>query len=497
MKFSKIFSGQASAHSVHIIEIETDISRGLHAFSIVGLPDKGVGEARDRISSAIKNSGFSSPKTNNHKIVISLTPSSIRKVGSSFDMAMALGYLQAVGSIVFNPTEKLFLGELALDGTVRPIVGCLPVIRLAKDKGFREVYVPKDNILEASLIEGVNLIGVSHLLELVNHLQGAQNISQASRQKQIINRDAEKGHVDFADILGHNRAKRCLEIAAVGKHHFILWGEPGAGKSILTKAFVGILPDLSKVQSIELSSLYSRHSIPTNTQSGTPPLRRPHHTSSYSTMLGNAQGKIGEISLAHNGILLLDELPEFDRRVLEGLREPLDQKTITTDSSRLITNPCDFILCATMNPCPCGYHQSSRKKCRCPNQNIRKYVGKISGPLIDRIDMVIKLTAQDIVFEEGKEINKTQTESSEEVRRRIAAALTFAEKRLLKPSSDELIEQKARIALSQATQKYALSYRAYKKIISIARSIADLDQSESIKLPHVSEAIDYHQTDRW
>jgi len=399
MSFAKVFSAQNYLLESHIVDIEVDLSRGLYSFSVVGLPDKAVEESRDRISSAIKNSGFESPKQKNEKVVISLAPAHIKKEGTHFDLGIAVGYLLASDDIRQTHLDKiLFLGELSLDGTVRETYGVLPLVHEAKKKGFKEVFVPQANADEASLISGLIIYPVKTLHEVFMHFKSiAENNTEhllAPHCETIIDRDngeAEKNDLSF--IKGQEIAKRALVIACAGGHNLNLYGPPGTGKSMLAKTCSGILPQLSFDDVIEVTSIHSAAGQLRGSYVINPPIRSPHHTASYVSLVGGgATPKPGEITLAHKGILFLDEFPEFDRKVLEALREPLEEKTIRISRAKgTVTFPADIILISAMNPCPCGFYGSQNKPCICSPQSRERYAKKLSGPIVDRIDMWVEV----------------------------------------------------------------------------------------------------------
>ena len=510
MSFSKVASGQSDINGATIVDIESDLSRGLYSFSIVGLPDKAVEESKDRVGAAIKNSGFESPKSKNHKIVISLAPADLRKEGPAFDLPIALSYLLSAGDIEFSPEDKVFLGELALDGKLRAINGVLPIVKEAKRKGFSEIYLPKDNVREAGLVQGLKVFGVSSLREVLDHLDQSKSDRVKKKlvpaESTVIDLSTEEEQsVDFADIKGQDNAKRALEIAAAGGHNILMYGPPGTGKTMLAKAFAGILPALSYDEILEATSIHSIAGALKDTVIVRPPFRSPHHTSSHVSIVGGGSNiRPGEITLAHKGVLFLDEFPEFERRVIESLREPLEERMIKVSRAKgTATFPADFILIAAMNPCPCGNYGSA-KRCTCSQIAIQKYQRKISGPILDRIDIWIEVAEID-----HKMLNdRAKGESSKKIRSRIEGAREIQHNRFknlkLKQSRNSeikakhiqeisLLDKDAASALMSSAERLSLSPRAYHRVIRLARTIADLDKSPTIKSPHVLEALQYRQ----
>jgi len=513
MSFGKLHSAQTSFLKAHIIDIEIDLSKGLHSFSVVGLPDKAVEEAKDRISAAIKNSGFKSPKLKNQKVVISLAPADIKKEGPFFDLGMALAYLVAADDIRFDPRNKIFLGELSLDGTVRKISGVLPLVKEAKRKGFEEVYVPKENAEEGALIDGIKIFGVASLTDAVLHLNEKKNDDNPKMRRTLLSPQSKteiqykdlEYLIDFADIKGQETAKRGLEIAAAGGHNIAMYGPPGTGKTMLAKAFASILPRLSYDDILEVTAIHSVAGTLRDNLVIEPPFRSPHHSSSYVSLVGGgATPKPGEVTLAHKGVLFLDEFAEFERRVIDSLRQPLEDRIISISRAKgTATFPAQFILIAAMNPCPCGNFGIKGKECVCAPRDLLRYQRKISGPIIDRIDMWIEVSRID-----HKDLMdpKRSGEESESVRNRIRAARAVQEKRFEKMkrpiklnsemNAKNLIEYvelapKVKDILNQSALHLDLSARAYHRVVKLARTIADLEEKENVESSHILEALQY------
>lgn len=512
--FAKVYSAQTTLLSARIIDIEVDLSKGLHAFAVVGLPDKAVEESRDRVSAAIKNSGFKSPKAKNQKVVISLAPADLKKEGPVFDLGIALAYLLSCDEVRFNPEKKLFLGELSLDGYLRKVNGVLPIVLEAKRKGFKEVFLPKENVEEGALIDGIEIYGVSGLKEVIEHLdkknpptEGTDKTIKPEKKTKI---KAKKYDylIDFSDIKGQERAKRGLEIAAAGGHNIAMYGPPGTGKTMLAKAFCNILPPLSLDDALETTSIHSIAGTLNETLITYPPFRTPHHTSSHVAIVGGGViPKPGEITLAHRGVLFLDEFPEFERRVVEALRQPLEDRVISISRAKgTALFPASFILVAAMNPCPCG-NFSSTKKCICTPMVLERYKRKISGPIIDRIDMWIEVAnISHEKLSEKSSPNLSAGGESEVKRKNILKARNIQEKRFkkikerVKTNSEmnskdlsEFVELKddVRKILNNAARTIDLSPRAYHRTIKLSRTIADLDNSEDIEVNHLLEALQY------
>jgi len=505
MNFSKVYSAQPTLLRADVISVEIDISKGLHSFSVVGLPDKAVEEARDRVSAAIKNTGFKPPKSKNEKIVVSLAPADVKKEGPLFDLAIALAYLKSSGDMEFDAEGKLFLGELSLDGKLRPIKGVLPITRESKRLGFKEIFVPKENAAEAALIDGLSVYGVSNLSEVIDHLKGKEPGKKILPEK-FSNTSAGKSApaIDLRDIRGQENGKRGLEIAAAGGHNIAFYGPPGTGKTLLARAFSGILPDLDLEESLEVTSIHSVSGILKGNIVRNAPFRAPHHTASYVSIVGGgASPKPGEITLAHRGVLFLDEFPEFDKRVLESLRQPLEDRVVNVSRAKgFAVFPAHFILIAAMNPCPCGNHGAKEKRCVCAPKDIARYRRKLSGPIMDRIDIWIEIGHMD--YEKLSE--KASGEGSWSVRKRVEEARKIQLERFLKNKSrlktnsdigirsiENLapLQNEVRAALNESARKLNLSPRAYHKTIKVARTIADMAKSEHIERNHIMEAIGY------
>lgn len=502
MSFAKIYSAQINLLSGTIVSVETDLSRGLHAFSVVGLPDKAVDEAKDRVSSAVKNSGFGSPKSKNQKITISLSPADLRKEGPSFDLPIALSYLLASEAVNFDPEGKIFLGELGLDGALRPVRGVLPLAEEAKRRGFSEIYLPKENAEEAALLSGLKIFGMKSLSQTLEHLSGTKRISAHSQT--MCPPAAERSAEDFSEIRGQESAKRGLEIAAAGGHNIAMYGPPGTGKTMLARAFAGILPDLSEEEALEVAGIQSVAGVGSGKLVFSPPFRAPHHTASYAAIVGGgAYPKPGEATLAHRGVLFLDEFPEFERRSIDALRQPLEDNFISiTRTRKTAVFPSNFILVAAMNPCPCGKALSKDEICTCKPLDLARYRRKISGPIIDRIDLWVSVGRIDY----EKLIGEKKGEKSEKIRERVLFAREqqrkrFTEAKLGIKLNSEMrardISAMVRLAgktkdiLNRSAERLSLSARSYHRVIKVARTIADLANSSEVREEHILEALQY------
>ena len=505
---SKILSSATYGIDAYLVEVETHVEKQIPGFVIVGLPDSAVKESRERVTAAIKNSGFEYPLK---KITVNLAPADIKKEGSSFDLPIAIGLLSATGLIESDKMqETVFLGELSLDGKLRPVKGALPITVEAKKKGIKRIILPMDSSAEASIVDEIDVYGVSSLEDVVDFLTGTNQLNPVKSNRNEIFSRVNKYHLDFSDVKGQENVKRALEVAAAGAHNIIMIGPPGSGKTMLAKRLPTILPPLAFDEALETTKIHSIAGILSRETALVTerPFRSPHHTVSDAALVGGGSfPRPGEVSFAHHGVLFLDELPEFKKNVLEVLRQPLEDSRVTVSRSKLsLEFPANFMLAAAMNPCPCGYFTDPNKECTCTPPSIQKYMAKISGPLLDRIDIHIEVPA--VKYKELA--TDTPAEKSEIIRERVIKARDIQLNRFKDSKhifnngdmgSKEVrkfckLDSAGEELLKMAMTKLGLSARAYDRILKVSRTIADIGNSEHILPQHVSEAIQYRSLDR-
>ncbi len=508
MPLAKVLSCAIVGLEGEIVECEVDVSRrGLNSLALVGLPDTAVKEAKDRVESAIKNSGFLFP---NGRIIVNLAPADLRKEGPTYDLPIAVGIMVAGGRVVADVEGCVFLGELSLDGSVRHTQGVLPMVSLARDRGIRTAYVPATDAAEAALVPGMTIYGVDAVATLLHHLAGEEPLLPTATRRPCASSTARAvwHGVDFSEIKGQEHVKRALEVAAAGGHNVMMSGPPGSGKTLLARALPSILPSMTPDEMLEVTKIYSVAGLlpPDTPLISQRPFRAPHHTISQPGLVGGGRNpRPGEITLSHRGVLFLDELPEFGQQTLEVMRQPLEDRCVTISRAQgTITYPANFMLVAAANPCPCGFASDPTHECSCSGSTITRYQKRVSGPLLDRIDIFVEVPRveyEKLAGEGGGEPSETVRERVEDARRRQIARLEGtglvcnAEMSAteVREHCQARMDEQAQSLLRLAMAQLALSARAFHRILKLARTIADMEPSETIQSHHLAEAVQYRQ----
>ncbi len=501
---ARVYSAELEGIKAKLIEVEVDLNVGLHSFNIVGLADKALNEAKERVNSALKNTGIKPPNRENRKITVNLAPADVKKAGSQYDLAIAIGYLLATKQIKeFDAKNKIFLGELALDGRLRPVNGALNIAELAERSEFEYLFLPHQNANEAAVVKNIKVIPLETLEDTIDFLEERKSIKPADFSPLAAE---EISAPDFSEIKSQENAKRALTIAAAGGHNLLMIGPPGVGKSLLAQAMIGILPELALPEAIEITKIYSAAGLSPGGLMKQRPFRSPHQTASVVAVIGGGSDpKPGEISLAHRGILFLDEVPEFQKNILEALRQPMESGTVHVARAKgTLVFPAKFTLVAAMNPCPCGFYGDPEKECRCTAYEVIRYQKKISGPLLDRIDLQIKVPRVKIAELRDK---KNFEPTSPAIKKQIERVRKIQAERFAKLSASRRIQTNSEMSSRQAEEMISfapgaekfletldrsrLSPRGYYRLLKTARTIADLENQERVSMEHLAEAFSY------